>query len=102
MSRSYKKHPIYTDRARGAKYWKRQANRKVRHYKDRVLHNDYKRLYCSWEIHDWVSRWDRAEAIKDYYTHIYFCLGKPYAIWDDYETEQHFLNRYWAKYYKRK
>lgn len=30
MARSYKKTPVYTDRTKGAKYWKRLANKKVR------------------------------------------------------------------------
>lgn len=102
MSRSYKKNPIYTDRPHGAKYWKRQANRRVRHYRGTLANKKYRRLYCSWDIHDWISRWDKREAIEDYRTSVYFYQGVPHVVWDDYKTEQEFLDKEWAKYYKRK
>ena len=70
MSRSYKHSPIYTDRTHGAKYWKRCANKKVRRYKDKLDNGKmYRRIYESWEIHDYFTRWSKQEAIKIYNTH---------------------------------
>ena len=101
MSRSYKKNPIYTDRNDGAKYWKRQANRRVRHYKGELQYNKYKRIYNSWEIHDWVSRWSSDEALKSYQTDVFWWRGEPEKRWN-YKSEEDFMNRQWAKYYRRK
>ena len=65
MSRSYKKNPVYTDRPNGAKYWKRCANKKVRRYKDNLDDGKmYRRIYNSWDIHDYINRWTKEEAIK--------------------------------------
>ena len=106
MSRSYKKHPIYTDRdkAGAAKFWKRRANRVIRHYnqRDRVQHNKYKRLFNSWEIHDWISRWSRREAIESYNSFFWDNREKDWVQRWDYDSEEEFLNRHWAKYYRRK
>lgn len=104
MSRSYKKHPICTDRTNGAKYWKRQANHRVRKYRYILQHKQYKKIYYSYDIHDWISRWSKAEALDKYYHQIWYdyrdkCWGR---VWDNYENEKDFLNHYWAKYYKRK
>ena len=104
MSRSYKKHPIYTDRARGAKYWKRQANRRVRHYKGTLENNHYRKLYCSWEIHDWISRWSKAEAVHSW-EHPHWHYSSYYDEWwhafSEYRTREE-MEQYWAKYYRRK
>lgn len=57
MSRSYKKTPVskWGGRAGGTrKYWKRQANRKVR--KNKIAKNKskhYKRVFESWNIRDY-------------------------------------------------
>ena len=103
MSRSYKKNPVCTDRPHGAKYWKRQANRRVRKYKDELRFAKYKRVYCSWEIHDWVTRWSKREAIQDYHTHYYYSCGRFWPTWqEDYETEKQFIDKYWATCYRRK
>ena len=93
MSRSYKKNPFYTDRPRGAKYWKRQANRRVRHYRGTLANRRYRRLYNSWEIHDWVSRWSKAEAIHRW--------EHPQHAYSEFNTRQE-MEQYWAKYYRRK
>ena len=54
MSRSYKHSPVYTDRKCGAKWWKRQANRKVRNHKDVLNNKSYRKIYNPWEIHDYI------------------------------------------------
>jgi len=54
MSRSKKKISIYTDgRAGTPKYFKRVANKVVRKSKEVPNGKAYKKLYCSWNIHDW-------------------------------------------------
>ena len=103
MSRSYKKNPIYTDRTRGAKWQKRQANKVVR--KDRRIfnHKSYKKLYQTYNIHDWISRWSAAEVRMDYYTRVWWYNGKSeYTLQENYKTEKEFFDKYWKKYYKRK
>ena len=95
MSRSYKKNPIYTDRPHGAKYWKRLANKKVRKENIHFLKGKkYKRIYNSWEIHDYISRWTKEEALKDFKRYMY--LQKYY------KNEDEFLNKHWKKYQYRK
>ena len=121
MSRSYKKHPYCTDGHRHTtKETKQIANRCVRrnkrivsgylyrekNYRD-VLPLDgmlYKRFYNSWDIHDWISRWTKAEAIHKW-EHPHW-IYNPYKdewwhIWDDFSTREE-MEQYWAKYYRRK
>ena len=45
MSRSYKHSPIFTDRPHGAKYWKRQANHKVRRTFEVPKGKGYRKVY---------------------------------------------------------
>lgn len=64
----------------------------------------YKKWFCSWDIHDWVSRWSKAEALHEYYHPRWFYhsfTDEWWSAWDKYETEKQFLN-YWAKHYRRK
>lgn len=52
MSKSYKKNPVCKDRNPWAKG---QANKKVRKYKDTIANGkQYKKIYSSWNICDWV------------------------------------------------
>ena len=95
MSRSYKKAPVYTDRKHGAKYWKRQANRKVRHHKEILNNKSYRKVYNSWEIHDYVSRWTKAEAIVWYNKH-------KNEDWWFTGTLDSYLNEYWEHDFHRK
>lgn len=94
MLRSYKKNPICSDRSNGAKFWKKVGNKKVRKSDDFFLKgNKYKKIYNSWEIHDYILRWTKEQAIKSYrkgyYSHRY-------------KSEKEFLDKCWEKYYKRK
>lgn len=52
MSRSFKKHPGWTDNS-DAKTDKRLANKRVRKHLDIPSGNAYKKLYETWDIHDW-------------------------------------------------
>ena len=57
--------------------------------------NYYKRHFNSYNIHDWIMRWSKLQAMKDYYT-------DRCGVWqDEYATVNGFLN-YWAKCYHRK
>lgn len=65
MSRSYKKHPVVNDgHVRTTKEKKRCANSIVRKYNEDQTFNggSYKKIFCSYDIHDYVSR----QTIKDY------------------------------------
>ena len=56
MSRSYKKNVVWTQgqsRSKNRKWWKREANKKVRKYKSIPNGKSYKRIYDSWNICDW-------------------------------------------------
>ena len=102
MSRSYKKNPVYSDRPNGAKYWKRIGNKKTRKLKDNFPKGrKYRRVYNSWEIHDFINRWDKEDALT-YYNHSgFFHNGEWYKTYD-YKDEKEFLNKYWKKYWRRK
>ena len=124
MSRSYKKSPYCTDgHRRTTKETKQIANRSVRRRNKRITlgyltresrYRDiltldgmsYKRFFCSYDIHDYVTRWSKAEALHDYEHPRMFWIqykdgtGEWWSRWLDYNKEQ-FLN-YWAKCYRRK
>ena len=101
MSRSYKKNPVWTDRTNGAKYWKKLANKKVRKNKDNFSKGKkYKRIYCSYDIHDYIFRWSKHQGLNDFNNRFFFNGGwiKLY----NYKNEKEFLNKYWEKYCYRK
>jgi len=56
MSRSRKKNPIeqhYSKSKSGTRYSKRLASKTVRRHKNEITNgNGYKKLFCSWDIHD--------------------------------------------------
>ena len=62
MSRSRKKHPVVSDYGRNSTwFFKRQASRKVRYYKGHIPDgSQFKKLYCSWNIFDYICRWDES------------------------------------------
>ena len=67
MSRSRKKVPICKDHPTG-KWGKRQANRAVRRRKGESLNRkSYKKVYDSWDIHDYIAFYPKEQAIKDWY-----------------------------------
>lgn len=101
MSRSYKKYPYYTDGSPGTtKEMKRFANKKVRQYKKDINKkgNSYKKIFETYDIHDWISRWSWEEAKAEYENND--GIGR-YSWKDDYLTLKDFRN-FWSKYYKRK
>lgn len=95
MSRSYKKHPWYTDGKNGQVKSKRFANKAVRNYKGKISNGSfYKRIFCSYEIHDYISRWSWNEAKQDY-------EKNAWGIYDNFLTLKDFY-RYWIKHYRSK
>lgn len=97
MSRSFKKHPVSTDGRNGQIIPKRFANKTVRRNKNKIPSKGkyYKKIYCSYNIHDWISRWSWEEAKKEY-------ENNPWPHWKiQYPILKDFYN-HWAKYYKRK
>ena len=89
MSRSFKKHPVYTDGRGGRKPWKRIANKVIRNHKSYLQDGkNYKKLYCSYDIHDYICRcsW---EEYKEIYR-------------EDFEKDAKKLYRQWLRYFRIK
>ncbi|MBO7474230.1 MAG: hypothetical protein J6U00_09575 [Ruminococcus sp.] len=112
MSRSYKKNPIIKDNNKDSKLAKQHANRLFRRcISERELiagKSGLHRKYTeSWDIHDYVSRWTKAEAEADWeHEELLIKSGKSYdksnILWHRiYRTKERFMN-YWAKCAKRK
>ena len=106
MSRSYKKTPVSKDWVRTSKRRKTFANRKFR----RTQHKDvgvcksqrYKRYSESWDIHDYVFRWTREDAINSWFKEEAICAIHGYDLstygWHrDYASLEEFLNKCWRK-----
>ena len=97
MSRSRKKNPVFTDR-RSGRVGKKLANRRVRRALVALPRKSkaYKKQFESWDIHDYVIRWTKEEALERY-------RKSEADSWmrKEYPTEKDFLN-YWAKICKRK
>lgn len=96
MSRSFKKHPCATDGRAGRKIQKRWANRTVRGKEEIPNGGAYKKVFCSWNIHDYTLRWTWKEA-KEEYEH---GLNNTY-LQERYPTLKEFY-RFWRKYYYNK
>jgi len=99
MSRSYKHHPFCTDRKHGAKWWKSQANRKVRHTFNIPNGKAYRKVYNPWNIRDYVwyeSRHGAAAWYNRYVTNGYDWWREKYPTFEDY------MNNCWAHDFYRK
>lgn len=96
MSRSYKKVPIVKDNPKSSKWYKNQANRKVRrgNFDFPKKSKSYRKCYESWDIHDYIIHFSKKEAIDFYVSFKY--PHRDYATLDDY------LNRYWKVHFKCK
>ena len=123
MSRSHKKSPVLTDGSCGStKNTKRIANRIVRRrnkcitkgylmrdprFRDEITLDgkSYKKYFCSWDIHDWINYWSKADAIN-YYEHPHWHYNPWRDEWwhtySEYETIEEFLNKSWEKRFYRK
>ena len=117
MSRSYKKNPYCTDgHRRTTKETKQLANRCVRRRNKRVtlgyLTRDskyrdiltldgmsYKKFFCSYDIHDYVTRWSKAEALHDYeHPHMFWIqykdgTGEWWSRWLEYDSVKFFRHQ---------
>lgn len=77
MSRSVKKHPVVKDGDSGV-FGKKLANKKVRRTEDVPMKGKgYRKIFESWDIHDYVNRWTKEEAIE---------------MWIDEEKDRYFHN----------
>ena len=110
MSRSYKKSPVFTDGGRGkrVKWCKRQANKAVRRYNKNIANflsgKAYRKLYQSYDIHDQISYWTKADAVQEYeHPHWWYMpyRNEWWHRWMDFKNTKEF-EQYWAKYYRRK
>lgn len=94
MSRSYKKHPFYTDGVCGTtKRKKKQANHRVRNTDDIPQRGGYKKIYPSYDIHDYINRWTWEQALRDWEHGEY---GNNEALRQLFPTLKEFY-RYWFK-----
>ena len=87
MSRSRKHVPISKDNSRGSKNAKKRANRKVRHTKIEDLPlkgSSYKKYYCQYNIHDWISFWSWEQALNWYRTTNNEYMKKKYPTEKDF------------------
>lgn len=64
MSRSYKKHNRVKDPVN--KGMKKYANKKVRHTENIPNGKVYKKVFCSWDISDWIWIRDQFETLEKY------------------------------------
>ena len=102
MSRSYRKNPIIKDNGKSKKEMKSLANRKVRRkLNDSDFNisngNAYKKEFESWDIADFISRWTKEDAIKEYES-----KSKKYRWFkEEWPTLEDYLN-YWEKTMHRK
>lgn len=91
MSRSYKKTPISKMAPVHGRIGKKFANRRVRRYDEELSNGgSYKRLYCSYDIHDWISYYTINDAIE-------FEMNRSRSE----HTIQWAINN-WKKHYHRK
>lgn len=97
MARSIKKNPICTDGRNGQKIPKRFANKTVRNFDGDIPNGRfYKKLYCTWNIHDYVSRWPWVQAKTEYEQE------EENKGWKkSFPTLKDFY-RFWRRYYKNK
>lgn len=107
MSRSYKRSSVSTDGSpHTTKEMKRIANSKVRNSKGTYNGSSYKKLFCSYDIHDYISRWSKEDAIQKWFEEeadiLNGIISFKYSYHNKYKTLKNFLNRRWAKWYKRK
>jgi hypothetical protein len=114
MSRSYKKHPISKDGGKSSKKNKQIANRIIRRkFKNNTQNifskkgKNYKKLYDSWEINDYISYWSKKDAINDWNKEVNEATSRGVPLeefgWHSiYKSLEDFLNKYWAKTSKRK
>lgn len=97
MSRSYKHTPVSKD-CRSAKAAKRRANHVVRRYKGKIANGkQYRRLFSSYDIHDYVFYVSRATWLHRREKFEKECISLGMSMTSFYQTDH-----LWQKYYFRK
>jgi hypothetical protein len=94
MSRSYKKTPIYKDKAKGMKVI---ANRIVRKQKEIPKGMGYKKIVDSWNISDYKFR----DTLKEFLDRQESYVMRRYGRELTKEEKRRYTND-WYKWYKRK
>lgn len=101
MSRSYKKTPISKDRPKTSHQNKKLASRHVRRQKDFIgKGNSYKKLYCSWDIHDYICYWTLDDVIQAWNEEESDLCSNPWRH-KEFKTLDRYIN-YWKKCMLRK
>lgn len=100
MSRSYKKNPISKCDPKNGTPGKKFANRKVRRCKDAIPNGKaYRKIYNSWEIHDYVCRYTYEEYNCHYEAQIKMYQAGGLCYNPDKYEHSHYN---WYRDYKRK
>lgn len=105
MSRSYKKTPICRDctGCECLQWSKRQANKKVRRTKNIPSGKSYKKIYETWDIHDYSFRETLSQYKKNLENELKHCLTlyKSFNKLPDRIKKYYFdpFFKYWKKYY---
>lgn len=104
MARSVKKHPVLHYAPKSGRYGKTQANRRVRRHQGAMSDGKfYRKLYCSWNIHDCCSRTTLNEHLERWGDWMSFCEDRGYDWKGGYygDTLQGAIN-VWKRSYIRK
>ena len=81
MSRSYKKFPLWKDNGPGSAWSKRVANKKVRRTFDIPNGRAYKKVYDTYNIHDYFSYYPFKKWMKREYEHYHTCFNDGVPWW---------------------
>lgn len=78
---------------------RRRMNQELQAYN----YHSYRKLFQSWDIHDYISYWSKPMA-KKYYHRMKANqeIGLFPFLLTETETEKDFLEHHWYKFYKRK
>lgn len=89
MSRSYKKHPFccVVNKEKTSAVYKRIANRRARQIRHLANGNFYRRVFCSWDICEGMTRMTKQEWIRMF---LYQYANEKECLKD------------WYKYYRNK
>ena len=117
MSRSYKSTPVASDNGRHTKQEKRRAASRIRNIDPESIESDilagksnrYKKIINdTYDIHDYINHMSEAEARKFYQEKLIEIINSEWKekarqnFLNKYPTEDDFINKRWAKDYKRK
>lgn len=103
MARSYKKNPVLTD-GKSGRIGKRFANKKVRRMKGEIPDGkSYRKIYESWNIHDYVSRESYADHRAMYESSLKaFINGGSTSDPREKRGRRLYDDNRWKKFYLRK